>query len=81
MRESQKRATAKYNKANYYRVTLNIPKDWEQILKEYVTENETSVGGLLNGCLEKILGKHQKEKRKREKTEKPILVDMNEFKK
>jgi len=52
-------ANRKWNEANYYRVALSIPKEWEAELKQYAKDNETTVNKLLNKFIESILGKEK----------------------
>lgn len=43
IRESQRKAVAKYNAANYDRIELKVPKGQKQILAEYAAGNGESL--------------------------------------
>ena len=50
-------ANRRWNEKNYFRVALNIPKAWENELKQYAADNDTTVNRLLNNLIANVLGK------------------------
>ena len=52
------KANRKWNEENYYRIALTIPKTWEKEIKEYATNNNTTINKLLNTYISGILGKN-----------------------
>ena len=50
-------ANRRWNEKNYFRVALNIPKNWESELKQYAAGNNTTVNKLLNSLIANVLGK------------------------
>ena len=55
MGNAQTKAKRKYNKANYFRVSLMIPLDHAAPLKEYAEQHGTTVNKLLNDHITELL--------------------------
>lgn len=49
------RAKRKYNRQNYYQISLMLPKEMEDRLKDYVKEHDTTINGFITKCVSKAL--------------------------
>ncbi len=52
IRESQRRAVAKYNLKNYDRVELRLPKGKKEILKAHAEEQGESLNAFINRAID-----------------------------
>lgn len=53
--EAQRRATAKYNAANYDRVELRLDKGKKEILKAYAEARGESLNAFVNRAIDKAM--------------------------
>lgn len=53
--ESQRKAVAKYNAANYDRIELRIEKGQKQVLKEHAESRGETLNGFVNRAIKETL--------------------------
>ena len=52
-----------YNKENYFKVALRIPKEYRQVLADLAEEYDTSINQLIINALERTYGINLKKKK------------------
>lgn len=57
--EAQKEATARYNKKNYDRIDVVVPKGKRERIKAFAAAHGTSVNKLINDAIDKVMAEHE----------------------
>ncbi len=60
VKESQIRATSKYNLANYDRVELRLPKGKKEKIKEHAESKGESINAFVNRAIDMAIAKDNK---------------------
>ena len=57
--EAQKKASVKWQKENYSRIPLDVPKEYHQHLKDVANQNWMTLNGFIKKAIEEKLEREQ----------------------
>lgn len=57
--EAQKKASVKWQKENYSRIPLDVPKEYHQHLKDIAKQNGMTLNGFIKKAIEEKLEREQ----------------------
>ncbi len=66
IRESQRRAVAKYNAANYERIELRVERGKKEVIKQHASKQGETLNGFVNRAISETTQRDNEKEQKKE---------------